>query len=518
MRTEKNSMYRLCRIVLILGIMMQPVSVFVWWNGEKAWGILCSLISAGLVIGALRLLHRLSEAVWEGHSEADWYQVTVDELTGMYNSRYFMQRAEQRLHDSHEKYYLIYTDILNYSLYNKIFGDEKGSELLKEFSKILRELNHRDNAMYGRLFVDEFAILIPESSYDEAYLIEEISTLQDKFTSTLYQLKIYVGVYAIEDNRESGKSVCLKAKVALDTIKGDFDKILIYYDEGMLKEIQMKQRIIGEFGPALDQGQFCIYLQPQMTADGEVLGAEALIRWKHPKEGMIPPAAFIPVLEETSMITKLDRYVWEQAAQLLAQWKDKGQDRFYISVNVSAMDFYYIDIYEVFTSLVEKYDISPCNLKIEITETVLMSNAKKHIRVLERLRAYGFEVELDDFGSGYSSLNMLKDIVVDVIKLDMGFLDKTEQEKRQWSILSNVVHMSEELGSRIVTEGVETREQVDRLFEIGCRVFQGYYFSRPMEAEAFIRQYIDVQKGEKDDRDQKKSQRGYENGTEGNHI
>lgn len=482
-----NKINKYCKIGTVLVSVMQfAFALILWWNGIRSLALYhIFTVSFYLVMVVL-----ISKTATE-HSKKEWKDVTIDEITDMYNSKYFLKNVGQILKSSNEKYYLIYTDILNFSLYNKIFGDEKGNKLLKEFTQVLKGLNNTD-AVYGRLFVDEFGVLIPESAYDENFLRERIGALQDEFSSSIYQVYAYAGIYKIQDNKESAKSICVKAKIAMDTIKGDYNEIIAYYDENMLKETLTKQKIIGEFHQALQEGQFCIFLQPQMTSDGELLGAEALVRWKHPREGMVPPDKFIPVLEETSMITMLDCFVWEQAAKLLQEWKMEGKSSTYISVNISTMDFFYTDIYKTFTSLVEKYEISPSNLKIEITETALMSDTQTHMKVLEKLQAYGFEVELDDFGNGYSSLSMLKDIMVDVIKIDMGFLDKTENEKRSWSILQSVMNMAEDLGIKTITEGVETEQQVNSLSDIGCKVFQGYYFAKPMDIEDFTLKYLSL--------------------------
>ena len=184
--------------------------------------------------------------------------------------------------------------------------------------------------------------------------------------------------------------------------------------------------------------------------------------------------------------------VWELAAKELAKCKKLGENGCYISVNISPRDFYFIDIYQEFTSLVEKYDIDPKSLRLEITETMVMSDEYKNISAVERLRKYGFIIEIDDFGSGYSSLNVLKDILADVIKIDMGFLRETENKERSKIILNSVITMAKALGMEVVTEGVETETQVNELSQMGCNIFQGYYFGRPMSVDDFKEKYYDV--------------------------
>ena len=202
------------------------------------------------------------------------------------------------------------------------------------------------------------------------------------------------------------------------------------------------------------------------------------------------PGSFIEVLEGSGMIVKLDRHVWEMACQLLQTWKMQGRDDMYLSVNISTRDFYFIDIYQTFTDLIKEYDIEPQKLKLEITETAVMMDLEKQLELIGKLRSAGFVVEMDDFGSGYSSLNMLKEICVDILKVDMAFLEQKGDEARGRKILKAVVEMAKELGMSVITEGVETEEQVEYLTQIGCDMFQGYYFARPMEVEMFEEKYM----------------------------
>ena len=207
--------------------------------------------------------------------------------------------------------------------------------------------------------------------------------------------------------------------------------------------IRSEQELIRDLDDAISQKQLQMYLQPQVSADGKILGAEALVRWKHPVKGMISPR-----------------------------------------------DFYFLDVYQVFTELVETYAINPKNLKLEIAETAVVMDFKRQLELISKLRHYGFVVEMDDFGSGYSSLNMLKDIYVDVLKIDMVFLRKAEDEERSEKILQMIIALSKELGMPVITEGVETVEQVQFLNEMGCDMFQGYYFAKPMEVEQFEKLYF----------------------------
>ena len=232
-----------------------------------------------------------------------------------------------------------------------------------------------------------------------------------------------------------------------------------------------------------------MYLQPQVgSKQGKVVGAEALVRWNHQERGKIPPSEFVPILEKSGHIYKLDSFIWEEAAKKLADWKKRGID-LYIAVNISAKDFYYLDLYSVFTNLVEKYEISPSKFKLEITETVIMNNVSSHAAVLSRLQNAGFQIEMDDFGSGYSSLNLLCNLHTNVLKIDMAFLSQTENTIRAKKIILSIIKLAKVLKMTVVIEGVETEEQVLYLSEMGADIFQGYFFSRPLSALEFEERY-----------------------------
>jgi EAL domain-containing protein (putative c-di-GMP-specific phosphodiesterase class I) len=264
----------------------------------------------------------------------------------------------------------------------------------------------------------------------------------------------------------------------------------------MTQKVVSDNRLVSEFDAALDQNQFEMFLQPQVRADGSLTSAEALVRWRHPERGLISPVEFIPVFEETGLIYRLDQRIWELAAQKLREWREEGHDDVKISVNISARDFYYLDIYKSFTELVEKYGIDPHMLNVEITETAIMMNLDKQLVLLDRLQKYGFHVEIDDFGSGYSSLNMLKNIHADVLKIDMGFLRETQNHKRTKIILNMIIELAKQLHMTVITEGVETEKQVEFLTKAGCDVFQGYYYSKPITVGEFEERYFHDEKAD----------------------
>ena len=424
--------------------------------------------------------------------EREKYLATHDTLTGLYNKDYFSSKASEVLKaNSDKEWLLLSSNIKDFKLINDLFGLEKGNEVLKMEADLLKE-QCGDGIVYGRTGGDKFAACIPKSRFKEQDFMNAIQTMGRAFNNDLYHLHIYVGVYEITDVNEDISIMCDKANLAIKTLYENYDKSIAYYNDTIFNDTIVEKQLVGDFEKALDEKQFCMYLQPQMTSDGKMLGAEALVRWQHPKRGLIFPNDFIEVFERTGLIYRLDKFVWELAVQKLAQWQKYGHNNLYISINISTKDFYYMDVYKTITSLVEKYHIIPSTLKLEITETALMTGTSGELDIIQHFRQYGFQVEIDDFGSGYSSLNTLKDMDVDVIKIDMGFLRTTKPDRleKSMSILNTIIALTKTLGLAVITEGVETKEQVMELTQMGCSVYQGYYFSKPIPIKQFEETYL----------------------------
>ena len=411
-----------------------------------------------------------------------------DELTGICNWEHLVQMAEL-LNKSDWPRYVIYSDIGGFKLINEVFGRAMGNEILRRQAELIKRFV-REGDIYGRSGEDHFVVIVEQAHFREEYLEECRREMQKVLDNPAYQVQVYFGIYKAEHFHEPLASMCDKASLAIQSIKGDLERFVAYYDDSMMENAVKSKAVIDEFDVALENGEFQMYLQPQiMAGSGKLHGAEALVRRIRPDGQVIPPMEFIPVYEKTGLIYRLDLYIWEQAAKKLSEWKQDGVE-LNISVNISPRDFYYVDIYNTFMNLVGKYEIAPEHLNIEITETAIMSDVPNLRSDLERLQAAGFIVEIDDFGSGYSSLNTLKDINVDTLKIDMGFLRESENHEKGRIILNSVVRMAKELGMPVITEGVETREQVHDLTHMGCDTFQGYYFSKPVDVETFERRYL----------------------------
>ena len=442
----------------------------------------------GAAIGAFIDIKNRTQEV--NDLQAERYRATHDPLTGLYNKEFFYEKVRQRLDEQpEEQFILICSDIGNFKMVNDVFGTECGDRVLIRIARALHEMCKPDQ-IYGRIDNDGFALLMKKSDYGEEYFqnVPQSKVYVEKDIE--YPLRLYLGVYEIVQKDLPVSVMCDRAKMAIATIKGNYQKRLAYYDEKLRQSVLNEQEIMGELDDAIASGQFHIYLQAQVNGQGESHGAEALVRWIHPKKGYLPPSAFIDILEKNGAIVRLDRYIWELTCQKLREWTDEGREDMYLSVNISPKDFYFIDIYETFTSLVEQYGINPGRLHLEITETSVMTDVQQRIEIIERLQAYGFIVEMDDFGSGYSSLNMLKEIHVNVLKVDMVFLRKTTEMERSRKILRTIIALAQELGMETIVEGVETSEQLEFLKSISCDIFQGYYFAKPMEVSQFEEIYM----------------------------
>ena len=417
---------------------------------------------------------------------------THDRLTDLYIKEHFYEQAEQYIKTHLEEDLLIVcTDIKDFKMINDFFGSRVGDAVLQNYADKLRECEEKMIA-YGRLGNDNFAVLMKKEDFREEFF--DITTREafagSTYSEVAFQTIVYVGVYEVLERELLVSVMCGRARMALNTIKGDRKCKVAYYDNILRDNILYEQELSKDLEEAIEKEQLQMYLQPQALADESVVGAEALIRWNHPERGTLGPDEFIPVFERNGLITEVDKFMWEAACKQLRKWQDVGKREIYLSVNISPKDFYFVDVYQTFVGLLDKYQIDPKHLKLEITESALMMDFERHLELINKLRSLGFVVEMDDFGSAYSSLNMLKDIEVDVLKLDMGFLKQSQNTEKGKVILRMIIGLSKQLGIPVISEGVETKEQLSFLAELGCEMFQGYYLGRPMDIRMFEEKYL----------------------------
>lgn len=422
--------------------------------------------------------------------ERERFRAEHDALTGIYNRTSFFKYVAEILQANTQTHFLfIATNIKDFKTINNIFGENTGDELLKLQARLISS-KKSPNKICGRISGDKFAVLVEKEFFDLKECQKNNDSLQEAFKKYNYITNNYIGIYEVSDHLESPMTMFNKAMLAIKEMYGESEKKVVFCNMPLMEKLLIENQTITQFERALDEGEFTMFLHPQVdAATSRIMGAEALARWIKPGKGIVAPSQFIPLLEKTGLIYKLDQYIWELAAKKLAEWKDNNNEM-YISINISIKDFYYSNVYEILTGLVQKYDISPQKLNIEITETVLIQDLNIHQNILQKLNDYGFTIEIDDFGSGFSSLNALKKIKMDILKIDMNFLRDWDYEKNNKKIISLIIQMAKALGMTVISEGVETKEQAEFLKESGCDFFQGFYFSKPIPIDDFEELYV----------------------------
>lgn len=410
----------------------------------------------------------------------------IDPLTGLFKRAVFFKRAQNFLAEKEDRYCLVAVDIEHFKLFNEWYGQKAGDMLLARIGSYIRDAQESCGGIAGYMGGDDFVIIIPDEEEIIERLLKRIVEHVKQSGGTAGFLPAF-GIYGIEDRELSISTMYDRACIALASVKGSYSVRVCRYDSRMMQQMEENHKLLSEVQKGLDQGEFTFYAQPKCNmSTGKIVGMEALVRWVHPEKGLIPPGMFLPLLENNGLITKLDLYIWEEVCRKLRGWIDRGHKAVPISVNVSRMDIYAVDVADVFKKLVEKYSIESRLLEVEITESAYVEEYNVITSVVETLREAGFTVLMDDFGSGYSSLNMLKDVNVDVLKMDMKFLDMDGTSMgRGVEILEAVTRLANIMGMRMIAEGVETKEQVDFLMNMGCSYGQGYYYFRPLPIEDF---------------------------------
>lgn len=448
--------------------------------------VMLAAVMAVVIMIIMYLIWRERRLVMSEKRKADEirYLLEHDDLTGILAEKTFYKQVQERLTKAKPgEYCIVYLDVYKFKLINEIFGYDKGDELLCAIGEELEQLTEGCNGLCGRISGDKFALFIPH----QEELIKLFYTRKKRKKRILpIEIYLYYGVYVVNHMDIPPAQMVDCAQLAQRAIKGNYDNYVSYYNEKIKDQIMKEQEIISSMSKALDNGEFVVYLQPQYNyREGRICGSEALVRWKSPEKGLIPPGDFIPVFESNGFIIKLDENVWEQVCKLQRKWLDAGYDPLPISVNVSRADLLKGCVAEKIMGLIEKYDLTSDLIRVEVTESAYMDNPQQLIMEIDILRNNGLLVEMDDFGSGYSSLNMLKDVPIQVLKTDLKFLAGTGIEMRKESILANVVRMAHQMGMSVIAEGVETKEQADYLLQLNCEQMQGYYFSRPIPVEEF---------------------------------
>ena len=407
----------------------------------------------------------------------------LDDLTGLRSKEAFFAAASAYLQRPDVRdASIVCFDVDHFKLLNDLHGLEMGDRLLAYLGRAFKERFSPDDAFpLGRLAADTFALCATgvEPACIERALIDIASSCPLGVDAI-----VRAGVYRVEDPAAPVSLMCDRAVIAQRTVKGSYFDRVATYDPGMRAALIREREVVAGIEAALRDDCIELFLQPKCNMrTGKIVGAEALARWRHPERGIVAPGEFIPLLERNGLVRSLDLRVWEKSAAWVRSLMDQGIRPVPVSVNVSRADIYLMDVSAELHALVERYGIDPSLIEVEITESAYSERPDRIVAAFDALAERGFTVLMDDFGSGYSSLNMLKDINVDVLKIDMRFLDR--DDRRSKDIMESVIRMARWLDLPVIAEGVETREQVNFLLDVGCSYAQGYYYARPMEVAAF---------------------------------
>ncbi len=425
-------------------------------------------------------------------------EIECDKLTGLYNRKAFAYKVgeiinEDALSVAKGQYAMVYFDVNRFKAVNDVFGMTEGDRLLRYIADTVRDVINVDDVAC-RIGQDRFVFFTKSIDKELNDIISTILERIDRYELAM-EIVCNFGIYITDDEQLNADLMVDRAILAQSVIKGSYTKKYNYYTEDLRKEMLTEQEITGMMSEALAAEDFVIYYQPQYDhSTGKLVGAEALVRWLHPDKGLISPGVFIPIFEKNGFITKIDLYVFEKVCRFIRYTLDKGYNTVPISTNFSRHDIFQQDFVESLENIRKKYNVDSSYLRVEITESAIMGGNQHVNEVIEKLHNCGYVVEMDDFGSGYSSLNVLKDIELDVIKLDMLFLSDKNSNNRGGTILSSVVRMAKWLGLPVIAEGVEKIEQADFLKSIGCNYIQGYLYSRPLPQK----EYEDIIRGNRE--------------------
>lgn len=414
------------------------------------------------------------------------YHIEFDTLTNIYKSDKFYEQVSQNLQKYPDvNYALIRLDIDRFKVINDMFGIEEGDRLLIYMSDIIREC-YQPGYLYCRVNSDIFCMCVPYGNKQE--IVRLICELEGKIENYELNYKIVpaFGVYPIEE-RGVPVSVMLDwAKLASKSIKGSLFANYAFYNNALRNKLLQEIEIESYMNQALSEEQFQVFLQPKYDiSTATIVGAEVLCRWEHPKKGFMAPASFIPLFEKNGFIIQLDYYMWEETCRLVRRWLDEGKNVMTISMNVSRIHVYNPMFEKQMVQLMAKYQIPTNLLELELTESAFLENEGEVYQMMERLRDKGFLFSIDDFGSGYSSLNMLKSVPIDIVKLDRGFLNETSVTRKGKAVIRYTIAMARQLNLKVIAEGVETVEQAAFLLKTGCNTAQGFYFCKPVSVEEF---------------------------------
>lgn len=427
---------------------------------------------------------RLSNIIQLREQSAIVNSMQCDYLTGLYNKEFFCRQVEMVLGENPSiKYDLVFIGIERFKLINDAYGIKKGDEVLKYVADAISEFSV-GRKICARFYADNFFAFGEHATYTNDFLKPFIDKIKE--CPVKMGIKVHCGVLENIDTSTEIARLCDLAKMAGDMNRGKYNDYFTLYSEELKTRMKNEQFILSSMHSALEQGQFQVYYQPKYDLHANaVAGAEALVRWINPEKGVMPAGEFIPIFEKNGFITELDKYVWECTCKSLRRWMDEGQPALSISINMSRADIYNPSILPFLLEITNKYRIPIQCLHLEITESAYTENPEQIIEAVHKFREAGFIVEMDDFGTGYSSLNMLSGMPIDILKLDMRFIQKEAEKASGRGIISFIISLAKWMGLVVIAEGVETEDQIEILRSMDCNYVQGYYYAKPMATEEF---------------------------------
>lgn len=428
--------------------------------------------------------HRVASIIRLRESASMINLLERDRVTSLYSREFFYRYAEQILKDTPTQHYdILCTNIENFKLVNERYGTSVGDTILRTLG-VAWSSTCQKNELCGRISADKFVRLREhrENESEEAFKAELNRWMP---SLPIPNIVVKFGIYRKVDPTLSISTMCNRAALAVEEIKGKYGRVLSEYSDTIHRRLLAEQKILDEMETALQQKQFVVYYQPKHNLQtGALSGAEALVRWEHPANGIISPGMFIPLFERNGFIQQLDAYVWERTCADLENWRTLGLPLVPVSVNISRINFALPDLAEQVKDKTSRHGIPPELLHLEVTESAYTENPREIIEKVQILRRMGFKIEMDDFGSGYSSLNTLNELPVDILKFDMQFVQQKDTLQKK-SILPFIISLAQWLQLDTIAEGVETEEQMMQLRGMGCQYVQGYYYAKPMPERDF---------------------------------
>ena len=455
--------------------------------GVPIWYTIVLQTLRGLNNQPVRFLGTLQNVNAEMKIKAEMeYRADYDSMTGLYNSETFYKKASEIINSNlDEKFVIMSIDVDRFRLINDRYGIEAGNRTLETVGKTIREVSPKDS-IAKRYQSDIFSVLLKyKTDQDLVMYMTKLSQAVRETRILPMAITVSYGIYKITDRSIPVRLMCDRARAVKKQVKGNALTNYAVYDDVIRLKLREQAEIEEEMQMALAHNEFVMYLQPQIDLKTKKLaGAEALVRWKHPIKGVMVPAQFLDLFESNGFITKMDMYIWEEACKYLKELQER-EIYLPISVNISRVHIGNTNLSDILLDLVKKYGIAPKYLELEITENLFMEDVDELFDEMAALKKCGFNIMMDDFGSGYSSLNMLRSAPVDTLKIDRFFLDEIMSTERGKIIVESSVRMAKQLGLLVIAEGVETNDQLEFLESIECDTVQGYYYSRPIPVDEF---------------------------------